>query len=373
MLRKVDQDDFRGCYMEKNRRKETCCGCGACAEVCPEGAIHMIYDREGFAYPEIDKSSCTGCGRCKSVCPVKVNGTGEGQNTYFGAQAKKKQLRYSSSSGGIFPVLAQYVIERGGIVYGAGYDRDMNVVHKGAENYAQLEGIKRTKYVQSNMEGIFSSIKKNLVGNRWVLFCGTPCQTQALILFLNKKYEKLITVDLVCYGVPSPVFWKKYVKFLEHKHRGKLKDFCFRDKRNVDNGHMRSYWIDGVEYVDSIYQDIYCKLYFKNYVLRPACYNCKFCTVNRNSDFTIGDFWGIERVKPELDDGMGTSLVIVHSDQARKIWEMIKAELDWFECERNDLLQPRLLEASRIPRFYYVLVDLYRIMPFRLIERVMNN
>ena len=323
--------------MGKNRVKETCSGCGACAEICPEGAIHMFQDREGFAYPEIEKSACTGCGRCRVVCPLKRNGAGKCHNAYFGAQAKKKQLRYSGSSGGIFPILAQYVIERGGIVYGAGYDCNMNVVHRGAENCEQLEEIKRTKYVQSNMKGIYRSIEENLIRNRWVLFCGTPCQAQALMLFLNKKYETLIVVDLVCYGVPSPGIWKKYVKYLEHKHSGKMTDFCFRDKRNEDNGHMRSYWINGTEYVASIYQDIYCKLYFRNYMLRPSCYRCSFCTINRNSDFTIGDFWGIEHVRPDLDDGMGTSLVIVHSDLARKIWNELREETCWFACERKDI------------------------------------
>ncbi len=359
--------------MEKNRVKEMCCGCGACAEICPEGAIRMVQDREGFAYPEVDKFACTGCGRCRAVCPLKKNGTDNCQNAYFGAQAREKQFRDTSSSGGIFPILAQYVLERGGIVYGAGYDGNMNVVHRGAVNREQLEGIKRTKYVQSNMTGIYRRIEENLIKGRWVLFCGTPCQAQALMLFLSKEYEKFIVVDLVCYGVPSPGIWKKYVNYLEHKHRGKMTDFYFRDKRNADNGHMRSYWINKTEYVDSIYQDIYCKLYFGNYMLRPSCYHCKFCTVNRNSDFTIGDFWGVEQVRSDLDDGMGTSLVIVHSDLAEEIWDEIKNEVCWFACEKEDILQPRLLEAVRLPRFRHAFLSLYRIMPFWLMERIMSN
>lgn len=306
----------------------------------------MVQDREGFYYPKIDKVVCTECGRCRKVCPLKDRATKEHDNLYFGAQALEDKIRHSSSSGGVFSILAQYVIRRQGIVYGASYDGNMNVIHQGAENSEQLEKIKKTKYVQSDTRGIYSSIEKNLKENRWVLFCGTPCQVQALRLFLNKDYERLILVDLVCYGVPSPGVWKAYVKYLEKKHGGKMTDFSFRDKRNADNGHMRSYKIDGREYVDSIYEDIYCRMYFKNSNLRPSCYKCKFCAVNRESDFTIGDFWGIEKVKPEVDDGMGTSLVIVHSEHAKKIWDEIKTEVAWFECEEGDILQPRLLKPT---------------------------
>ncbi len=338
--------------MKVYQKKEICCGCSACAEICPEGAIHMVQDGEGFYYPKINKAVCTECGKCRRVCPLKDRGSREKEydNLYFGAQASDDKIRYSSSSGGVFSILAHYVIESQGIVYGAGFDGSMNVIHQEAEDERRLEKIKRTKYVQSDTRGIYGSIEKNLKENRWVLFCGTPCQAQALRLFLSRDYERLIIVDLVCYGVPSPGIWKAYVKYLEKKHGGKMTDFSFRDKRNADNGHMRSYKIDGREYVDSIYEDIYCRMYFKNYSLRPSCYSCKFCTVDRESDFTIGDFWGIEKVKPEVDDGMGTSLVIVHSEQAEKIWNKITNEMDWFTCEEKDVLQPRLLEPARIPK-----------------------
>ena len=356
--------------MGKNKKKEKCCGCGACAEKCPKRAIQMHQDRDGFEYPQIDKSLCNGCGICREICLLKNDETVRNQNFYFGAQAKDEQFRYSSSSGGLFSVLARYVLRKGGIVYGAGYDGNMNVRHRGVDNQEQLEQIRKTKYVQSNMKGIYRSIEDNLDKNRWVLFCGTPCQTQALLSFLNKKYTRLIVVDLVCYGVSSPGGWRRYVKYLEHKHRGKMTDFTFRDKRNADNGHMRSFKIDKKEYVDSIYKDIYCRLYFGNYTVRPSCYQCQFCTVNRESDFTIGDFWGIERVRPDLDDGMGTSLVIAHSEKALRMWDVVKEELNWFECEKEDLLQPRLLEAINRPKARCLFLFLYRIMPFWFIERV---
>ena len=350
------------------QKKEECCGCNACMEICPEGAVSMVEDREGFYYPQINKSVCSDCGKCKRVCPIKSTKVEKDENLYFGVQVKDEKIRFSSSSGGIFSILAYFVISRNGIVYGAGYDEDMKVIHQKVEDLSQLEQIKRTKYVQSDMSGIYNSIEMNLRENRWVLFCGTPCQVQALKLFLNRQYERLILVDLVCYGVPSPGVWKKYVKYLERKHGGRMTEFVFRDKRNKDDGHTLSYIIDGKEYVDSIYEDNYCRMYFKNYILRMSCFNCKFCRVYRNSDFTIGDFWGIKHIRTEFNDGMGTSLVIVHSDQARRIWNEIQKELFWFQCKKEELLQPRLLYPTNgdggMNRIIFML--LYKILPFSL-------
>lgn len=359
--------------MDLYQKKEECCGCNACMDICPEAAISMVKDREGFYYPKRNKSACTGCGKCKEVCPLKNEKLTKSKAFYLGVQAKEERIRSSSSSGGIFSMLAQYVFRRKGIVYGAGYDNDMNVVHKGIENECESEQIKRTKYVQSRLEGVYRDIERNLRKNRWVLFCGTPCQAHALLLFLGRSYEKLIVVDLVCYGVPSPGIWERYVKYLEHKHQGKMTDFSFRDKRNKDNGHARSYKIDGREYVDSIYQDMFCRMYFRNYTLRPACYSCTFCKLDKNTDFTIGDFWGIERIMPAFDDGMGTSLVIGHSERAGEIWNEIKDEVKWFECKREDLMQPRLVEPVRLTKARQRFMLVYKMLPFQIIMRIMEK
>ncbi len=356
--------------MDIYREKEACCGCGACVDICPAGAARMVQDREGFYYPEVDGSACTECGKCRRVCPVKARKTAPDHNLYFGAQAKKDEIRYSGSSGGIFTILSQFVIEQGGSVYGAGYRENMKVAHREAKNKEQLEQIKKTKYVQSNLKGIYIRIERELKEDKWVLFCGTPCQAQALLQFLNGTYQKLILVDLVCYGVPSPGVWKDYVEYLEKKHKGKMTDFVFRDKRNADQGHTCSYQIGNKEYTDSIYRNIFCRMYFKNYILRPACHSCRFCTVNRNSDFTIGDFWGVERIRPDMEDGMGTSVVIVHTDPGRRIWNEVKEELKWFECKRQDVLQPRLLEPTARAKGRRIFWMLYRRMPFWMIGRL---
>lgn len=354
------------------KKKEECCGCGVCAAICPVGAIRMVQDHEGFFYPCIDHAACIECGLCVDGCVLKNRQTEEHANSYFGVQAKNNKIRYSSSSGGFFSILAEYVLSRQGIVYGAGYDSEMNVLHKGVQEIYQMEQIKRTKYVQSNMEGIYHKIQKHLENGRLVLFCGTPCQTHALKSFLQKSYEKLITVDLICYGVPSPGIWKKYVNYIERKHGGKMTDFSFRDKRNGDNGHICSYKIDGKEYVGSLYNDKYCMLYFMNLILRPSCHKCIFCSVERDSDFTIGDFWGIENVRQDMDDGMGTSVVITHTLRAEKIWNSVKDDAEWFACKIGDVAQPRLTEPTNSARWRRIFMLAYRVIPFSFMMRLMD-
>ncbi len=342
-------------------------------DICPKKAIIMVKDCEGFRYPRVNGQICIKCGRCEQVCPIKHDESFKNRNLYLGVQAKEDKIRYFSSSGGFFPVLAQYVMKRKGIVYGAGYDERMHVLHREIEEPGHLKNIKRTKYVQSNMEGIYRRIKRNLQENRWVLFSGTPCQADALMRFLNQGYENLIVVDLICYGVPSPGIWEDYVKYLERRHGGKMTDFSFRDKRNGDNGHMRSYIINGKEYADSLSRDIYCKMYFKNYILRPSCYRCRFCTVNRRSDFTIGDFWGIGRIRPDMDDGMGTSAVIIHSELGKEVWKEIKSELRWFACGEEEILQPRLSEPTMPNKGRRGFMMLYKIMPFRIMVKLLER
>ncbi|GFI36514.1 ferredoxin [Lachnospiraceae bacterium] len=354
-------------------KKENCCGCQACADLCPAGAIHMCPDQEGFWYPQTDPELCTGCGRCERICPVNDRSQGKEEERYFGVQAKDDTIRYASSSGGMFTLLAHAVLNRQGIVYGAGYSGNMEVEHRKICDKGRLETIRRTKYVQSSMKGVYREIQKDLQLGSWVMFCGTPCQAQALRQFLDGEDDRLLLVDLVCYGVGSPGIWKDYVTDLERRYKGKLKDFSFRDKRNRDHGQTRSFVIGESEIVNTLYQDAYCRMYFRNYSIRPSCHHCSFCGIRRSSDFTIGDFWGVENVRPDFDDGMGTSLVIAHTEKAKEFWKEIEKDARWFACQKEDVLQPRLREPTKAAGHRKLFMELYRRLPFSLLMKLVGG
>ena len=350
--------------MRLYQEKASCCGCGACADACPTGSIQMGPDSEGFRYPSVAASTCIHCGRCESVCPLKTEMTAPRENLFFGARSDT--LRSGSSSGGIFSVLADYVLQRQGAVFGAAFNESMEAVHREAGNCAELEGLRRTKYVQSRLDGVYTRIQSLLREERWVLFCGTPCQTHALKLFLGRPYPTLILADLICYGVPSPGIWKRYAQALERRHGGKLTAFSFRDKRKQDNGHTCAYIVDGQEYASELSRNPFCRLFFANLTIRPSCHKCRYCTPDRESDFTLGDFWGMEKIRPDLNDGMGTSLVILHTDKASEVWEQVRDKVVWFSCEKEDALQPRLESPTPAARTRGVFMLSFRILPFSI-------
>lgn len=346
-------------------KKEDCTGCGACAAVCPAGAIRMMPDREGFLYPQTDDKRCSHCLRCLAVCPTdKKTHRPPFEPVCLTARAKDEAVRFASSSGGIFPLLAAFILGKQGVVYGAAYNQNMRVIHREACSQKELDDLKKTKYVQSSLKGIYRKVQKQLLENRWVLFSGTPCQIHALLLFLGKDYPKLITADLVCYGVPSPVIWHSYVAYLEQKYGGRISSFLFRDKQAKDNGHTRTFTAGGKNYSESLYGDIYCKMYFLNYSIRPSCHVCRYCSVDRISDFTLGDFWGSKEHIPGADDKMGTSTVILHTEKAKEVWAHVEQEALSSRRPKKDILQPRLQAPTKRARLRSLFFLLYGILPF---------
>ena len=366
--------------------KSRCCGCGACMDSCPFVAIWMKEDGEGFLYPQIDVEKCTDCGRCREVCPIgkaigvdgeygkqgKQSDNGGQGRVFLGVRAKEDKIRFESSSGGVFPVLAEYVLSKGGVVFGAVMEKGGRVVHRDIHSASELAAMQKTKYVQSDLKGCFRKVKRYLEEGRRVLFSGTPCQCQAVKLYIGNEAENLLLADLVCYGVPSPGIWKKYVRELEKKYGGVFAGFSFRDKRKKDNGHTMALQIREKEYTWPMNQDAYCRLYFRNAILRPSCHFCDFCRPERESDLTMGDFWGIEKVRPDMDDGMGTSLVILHSEKARKVWEEIKEAFHYFQCGREDILQPRLCRPTPVSgrRKYFMMLN--RFLSVHLAEKILR-
>lgn len=353
--------------MKLYKEKQECCGCGACADVCEKHAITMEMDEEGFLYPAVDEQKCVFCQRCRQVCPLKKETVFQRRYRYYGAVNKDQHVRNRSSSGGVFSLLADYVLHRSGSVFAAGYDPEMNVVHMEITDAKDLDRVRRSKYVQSDTGMIFRKIWARLEEGRWVLFIGTPCQAEALRLYLDQEYDRLIIADLVCYGAASPQIWKKYLCWLERRYGGKIEEYDFRDKRNRDHGHTVSWKNGKEEKAYPLHKDPYIQLYFHNYTIRPSCFQCPFCTTERNSDITLGDFWGVEKIRPEIDDRMGVSLVMTHSEKGEALWSEIRKKCVSFECEKKDILQPRLQTPTERPARRAVFMTLYRRLPFPVI------
>ena len=360
--------------------KEQCSGCGLCVHLCPSGKMRMAADGEGFDYPARDGADCGGCRQCALPCPARTEESpAPGGNRYLGVRSLSRPDRERSSSGGFFPALADYVLRQGGVVFGAAFDENFVLRHRAARSPAELAGMIGSKYIQSRQDAVWPALKDALAAGQWALYTGTPCQCEAVRRYaarLGLPADRLILMDLVCYGTPSPGVWRDYVRYLEKKHGGRLTDYRFRDKSQGDHGRFVRYEIGGRVYTSPLLADLYNALYFSNYIIRPSCHHCPFTTVDRRSDLTVGDFWGIEHVRPDFDDGMGVSMVILRSEKAERLWSAIASQFAWFACGERDVLQkeqPRLrtptAPAPRRRIFYF----LYRRLPFSLLAALMWN
>ncbi len=314
-------------------KKAACFGCGACQAICPEHAITMDFDGEGFAYPVIDTEKCSRCGSCEAVCPAKqtLNGT---QGEAYALRCGDEELLRSSSSGGAFSLFARQVTENGGLVCGAVFDEAFRVQHVLSEDVGPM---RKAKYIQSNLQGIYEAIAQALGQGKQVLFTGTPCQCDAVSRYFGKQPEGLILAALVCRGVQSPGLWKDYVSYL-----GELESYCFRDKRSRNDGHTVAFTVSGKEQALPMDKDAFSRLYLKCLTLRPSCYQCPYTRWELPFDLTIGDFWGIEKSHPELADGLGWSLVIARTEKGRKLLESVKPCAQVMESSRESADQPAL-------------------------------
>lgn len=300
--------------------KSLCSGCGACFAVCPPSAIEMITDEKGFLHPKVILGKCVGCGICEKSCPVMSPKKAESLKKAVGAYNINEKNRKESSSGGVFTLLAQKVIEQGGIVYGAAFDETFRKVrHIGVEDMEGISALRGSKYVQSTAYPVFADIKNHLKSGRKVLFCGTPCQVEGLRGYLAKRYHDLLCVDMICHGVPSPKVWEKYISAQEKKAGAAAISVSFTDKTNGwANRSMKLCFENGVVMTTPHSKDNFMKAFSANISLRESCGNCVAKKIDRLSDITIADFWGVNRLSPELYDGDGTSLLIIHTEKGDK-------------------------------------------------------
>ena len=315
----------------------TCYGCRACEHICPKGAISMAPDPEGFLYPVLREADCIRCGRCADVCPYDKTTPDLQPRQTYAAQYKKRDALRVSSSGGMFSAAADYILSRGGAVAGCVFDEGFTAVHvvsKAPDIIAKMRG---SKYVQSDVGTVYPQFQRLLEAKTPVLFTGTPCQVDGLKRYLNKEYGSLFTVDLICHGVPSPALFKQYLESLRQKS-GTISDIRFRDKpRNgwrsqgsvtaVRGGKAKTRSIS--PFNDSYYQ----YYYLRNCVSRQSCYTCKYSSSKRVGDITIGDYWNINEIKPELDVKDGFSAVLINSRQGQRLFEAIRSELNVFETD----------------------------------------
>jgi len=297
--------------------KTKCTGCSACASVCPAHSITMVEDKEGFLQPKIDSNTCIGCHKCEKACPI-LNKEPEraGETKAFAAINKDDSVRSKSSSGGVFHALSSYVVEQGGVVFGARFDDHWEVMHDYTETLEGIGPFMGSKYVQSRIGDSYSHAKQFLEEGRWVLFSGTPCQLGGLRAFLGKEYERLIQVDLVCHGVPSPKVWRSYLKDYVD---GEVVSVSFRDKTEGWKG-LQNVTISTTDAIISEKQmaNSFYRGFLRNAYLRNSCYNCQFRVYHRNSDITLADYWGVDKLCPEMFDNKGTSIVFVHTEKGKK-------------------------------------------------------
>lgn len=297
--------------------KKQCFGCSACQNVCPCDAVVMKADAEGFLYPEIREEKCVDCGKCGNVCPIGKS-FGSDKPKAYAMRTNDAKLLSASTSGGAFSLIAKYILQKGGIVCGAVFDADLTVKHVLS---ADISGMRKSKYVQSDISDCPKEIRDALNQGKTVLFSGTPCQCHA-IKNLFPDNDGLFLAALICRGVLSPELWKEYLHYLS---ADSIPDyFCFRDKRIDNDAHTVAWSINGTEHTNEFQRDPFCRIYSKELPLRPSCYACPYTTPLRDFDFTIGDFWGIKELDPALDDGKGTSLVLAHSRRAALITEEIQ-------------------------------------------------
>ena len=365
--------------------KKNCCACGACMNICPKSAISMKADEYGFLYPQINTDLCIECGMCKKVCSYQNKTESNSPLKVYAAVTKSTDIS-KSASGGIFAAIAQKIIEDGGIVFGASMEYKngaLTPVHIGVETKDELIKLMGSKYVQSSIANTYKELKSELNKKRKVLYSGTPCQIAGLKGYLQKDYENLYTVDIVCHGVPSAQFFSDYINNLENKLKGKIIDFKFRDK-NVGWGHTAKVtyicnqkekykWIPNGE-------SSYFSSFLNTDIDRENCYSCKYANSHRPGDISLGDYWGIEKMHPEYlvqNGGFikvqdGSSCIIANTQKGLTLIDLCKDRIAYKESEFEKAAKGngQLNRPSKRGKDRGLIMDAYKNGGYEAVEKV---
>ncbi len=316
--------------------KNNCTGCRMCEQICPVKAIEIVENEEGFIEPKVNEEKCINCGLCFKRCPqlndIKNNRIDEIK--VYAAKNKNIEEQKQSSSGGIFSILANYVLENKGKVYGCAFNSNLVAEQIAIKSKEELYKLRGSKYVQSNTQNTFTEAKKDLDNDKLVLYSGTPCQIAGLKAFLNKDYENLVTIDLVCHGVPSPKLFKKYIEYLEERYKSRVVSYEFRNKEKNGWGLTSKVVFDNgkTKYINANL-DSYYKTFLKSYTYREVCYNCKYANTNRIADITLADYWGIKKKIPNFYDEQGVSAIIINTEKGNKIFNKVIKNISYIKSD----------------------------------------
>lgn len=343
--------------LNSNQTKDQCCGCTACSNICPTGAITMERDEQGFAYPAVDNEKCTKCGLCHKVCPMEENYVGQDAvPDIYALRSKSQKILNTSSSGGMFALLSDWTLSQGGVVYGVAYDDAFMVRHMRAETPKEARRFRASKYVESSLYEVFANILTDLKEDRVVLLSGTPCQISAMQKFLAAKHaptEKLYTCDNICHGVPSAKVWEDYLAIINKKFIAPDNRITFINMRSKKLGWREK----GIEiqtehgFLDELDQDFsFNRIYSTLYATRPSCFHCRYTSYKRPSDFTLGDFWNAKKAGVPFDTLDGVSEVLVNTQKGRELFKLLSEKADIMPLSKKTAWQPHLEYAVKAPK-----------------------
>lgn len=334
--------------------KDECCGCTACATICPKQAITFNYDKEGFLYPRVDFTKCVGCLKCEAVCSfkkdLKTPLLEDSKTKIYAAKSRNRDIVTNSSSGGMFTVFSDVFLERGDIVAACQYSYESaSVMLSIITDKESRDKARGSKYIQVELKDSFHKLIALLRKHREkkALVFGTGCQIAGLDLVLKSMNlrDRVVLVDLICHGAASSNLWKNYISKIESEKGGSISYVTFKNKRKGWESPSGFVMIDGKEISIKSYSD----WFYMGWSLRESCYKCPYTRIDRRSDITIGDYWGIQNVMPEFYDRMGISLVIVHTESGRKLFNNVSPAIDYQLSNRRECLQPRLISPHLRP------------------------